>query len=145
MQIFIGWVLIIFGGLLYLAQVISCLNFPLAQRLGIQEKSETSDTLLLRSERYTAFWDILTLFWLPVAGIFMVIDHSWWPVISLIGGAIYLDTSGREAVKNLTFRHEGIRVGTAKQRQLFFASYILMALIAIVVIIFAVDSLSSIL
>lgn len=74
MQINIGWILIILGGGLYLAQIISSINFPLAQRLGIQEKPETSDTLLQRSERYTAYWDLLTLLWLPVAGILMVLS-----------------------------------------------------------------------
>ena len=112
MQVVIGWVLIIIGGALYLAQIISSVNFPLAQRLGIQEKPDTSDAILQRAERYTAYWDILTLLWLPVAGILMVTDHHWWPVVSLFGGAIYLDTAGREAAKNLSFQHEGIKVGT---------------------------------
>ena len=137
MQVIIGWTLIIFGGALYLAQVISSVNFQLAQRLGLQEKPETSDALLQRSERYTAYWDLLTLLWLPVAGILMVTNHHLWPVISLIGGTIYLDTAGREAVKNLSFQHEGVKVGTEKERRVFFASYIVMAVIAVIVIIYS--------
>lgn len=145
MQIIIGWILIIFGGGLYLAQIISSINFPLAQRLGIQEKAETSDALLQRSERYTAYWDLLTLLWLPVAGILMVVNHRWWPIISLIGGSIYLDTAGREAVKSQSFRHEGLKVGTAKEQQVFFASYIVMAIIAIIVILFSIFHLFNLL
>ena len=138
MQVVIGWALIIFGGALYLAQIISSVNFPLAQRLGIQEKPDTSDAILQRSERYTAYWDILTLLWLPVAGILMVTDHHWWPVVSLFGGAIYLDTAGREAAKNLSFQHEGIKVGTDKEQRIFFSSYIVMAVIAIIVIMYSI-------
>ena len=123
MQVVLGWILIIFGGGLYFAQIISSINFPLAQRLGIQEKPETSDTLLQRSERYTAYWDLLTLLWLPVSGVLMVINHFWWPVVSLIGAAIYLDTSGREAAKNLSFRHEGLKAGTVKEQRVFFSSF----------------------
>ena len=108
------------GGL-YLAQVISFLNFPLAQRPGIQEKSETSDGLLQRSERYTAYWDLLTLLWLPVGGIVMALNHSRWPVVSLIGGSMYLDAAGREAVKNLSFQYEDIKSGTIKKQQILFA------------------------
>lgn len=145
MQAIIGWIFIIFGGTLYLAQIISSVNFPLAQHLGIQEKPETSDTLLLRSERYTAYWDLLTLLWIPIAGILMVANHHLWPVMSLIGGTIYLDTAGREAVKNLCFRHEGVKVGTDKEQRVFFACYIVMAVIAIIAIMYSIISLLNLL
>ena len=134
--------LLIFGGTLYLAQVISSANYPLAQRLGTQEKAENSDTLLQRSERYTAYWDLLMLLWLPIAGILMIANHAWWPIVSLIASAIYLDTSGREAAKNLSFRHEGVKVGTDNEQRVFFASYIVMALTAIIVIFYSIFKLS---
>lgn len=67
-QTTIGWVLLLFGGTLYVAQMISSFNFSLAQRLGIQEKAENADPLLQRSERYTAYWDLLTLVWLLALG-----------------------------------------------------------------------------
>ena len=59
MQIILGWVLIIFGGGLYLAQIVSSINFPLAQHLGIQEKAETSDTVLQRCELLGSFGTIM--------------------------------------------------------------------------------------
>ena len=133
-QTTIGWVLLLFGGTLYVDQMISSFNFSLAQRLGIQEKAEYTDLLLQRSERYTAYWDLVTLVWLPLAGILMIINHEWWPIMSLLAGAIYLDASGREAAKNLSFKHEGIRVGGDKVQRVFFMFYIAMAVIAIVVI-----------
>lgn len=141
MQIALGWLLIVFGGGLYIAQIISSINFPLAQRLGIQEKAETSDPLLQRAERYTAYWDLITLLWFPIAGFLMVTNHDWWPIITLVGGGIYLDTAGREAAKNLSFRHEGINVGTAKEQRVYFLSYIAMAVIAIIAIAFSIYQL----
>ena len=141
MQAVIGWIVLILGGALYLAQVISSVNFQLAQRMGIQEKPEETDALLQRSERYTAYWDLVMLGWLPLAGALMIANHGWWPIISLIGGAIYLDTAGREAMKNLSFRHEGLRVGTEKQQKTFFASYLVMGVVAIVLIVFSISSL----
>ena len=143
MQEIIGWGLLIVGGALYLAQVISSINFRLAQRLGIQEKPEFTDQLLQRSERYAAYWDLVTLGWLPLAGVLMIINHEWWPIMSLIGSAIYLDTSGREAAKNISFRHEGIKIGTDKQQKIFFSSYIVMAVIAIVLIAYSINALGS--
>ena len=110
MQIILGWILILFPGILFLGQLISSFNFSLAQRLGLQEKPETADPLLLRAERYVAYWDLVTIVWLPVAGILMVVNHPWWPLVSLIGASIYIDAAGREAAKNLSFRHSPIHV-----------------------------------
>ena len=142
-QITIGWVILLFGGTLYIAQIISSFNFSLAQRLGIQEKAENTDALFQRSERYTAYWDLLTLVWLPIAGILMIINHTWWPIMSLIAGAIYLDTSGREAAKNISFRHEGVRVGSDKEQREFFPFYIVMAVISIVIIGYSILKLTA--
>lgn len=141
MQIVIGWILLFLGGALYLAQIISSVNFPLAQRLGIQEQPDKADPLLQRAERYVAYWDLVTLGWLPLAGLLMIVDHTWWPIAALIGSSIYLDTSGREAAKFLSFRHHGLKMGSEKQQKLFFASYLLMAAMALVLIYYSVNAL----
>ena len=73
----------------------------------------------------------------------MVIDHRYWPVISVIGAAIYLDAAGREAAKNLSFQHEGVKIGTKKEWRVFFSTYIVMALIAIITIIYSIPPLLS--
>jgi len=141
MQITFGWFLIIFPGILFIVQIISALNFKLAQKLGLQENPETADKILQRAERYTAYWDLVTLVWMPLSGILMVINHSSWPYFSLIAGAIYFDAAGREAAKNLSFNHEGINIGTAQQKRLFFSTYIIMAIIAVVVIVYSLNNL----
>jgi len=134
MQQFIGWLLIIFPGILFIGQLISSVNFSLAQRLGLQEDPNQSDPLLQRAEKYAAYWDLVTLGWLPFSGILMVMNNSAWPLVAFFGGAIYLDAAGREAAKILSFRHENIRIGSPKQQRYFFATYIAMALIAILVL-----------
>jgi len=136
-QIFLGWVLIIFPGILFVGQTISSINFSLAQKLGMQEDPDEADPLLQRAEKYTAYWDLVTLGWLPFSGILMVINSSAWPLFALFGGAIYLDTAGREAAKILSFKHEGVRIGSPKQQSFFFATYVVMAVLAIVVIAYA--------
>lgn len=134
MQIVLGWILIIFPGILLVGQLISSVNFSLAQKLGLQENPEEADPLLQRAERYVAYWDLVTLVWLPLAGVLMVLDHPAWPLVALFGGAIYIDTAGREAAKNLSFKHEGFRIGPPKQQKFFFATYIMMAVLGIVVV-----------
>ena len=134
MQLSLGWAYLILGGLLYVAQVISSVDFRLAQQLGIQESPEETDSILQTAERYTALWDLVTLGWLPLAGLLMILDSPYWPLVGLVGGAIYLDTSGREAAKIISFRKEGVRLGPEKQQKIFFASYIVMAFMGLVLI-----------
>ena len=67
----------------------------------------------------------------------MVINNSTWSLFAFFGGAIYLDTAGHEAAKILSFKHEGIRIGSPKQHQVFFSTYLIMAVLAIVVILYS--------
>jgi len=137
-QLLLGWLLIIFPGLLYVGQIISSVNFSLAQKLGLQENPDETDLLLQRAEKYTAYWDLITLVWLPISGILMVMNNSLWPLFALFGGAIYLDTAGREAAKILSFKHEGIRIGSLRQSRIFFSIYIIMAVLAIIVVVYSI-------
>jgi hypothetical protein len=63
----------------------------------------------------TARWDLVSLWVLPMAGILMLVDHSWWPAFALIGGGASADAGGREAVKMLGLRKHGVGVGTPKE------------------------------
>ena len=141
MQLILGWIILIFPGILLLGQIISSINFPLAQKFGLQENPDETDSLLQRAEQYTAYWDLFTLVWMPAAGTLMIINHPFWPLIALIGGAIYFDTAGREAAKILSFKHEGIRVGSPNQYRLFLSTYIIMAVLGIIVITYSFEKL----
>jgi len=141
MQLFIGWLLIIFPGILFIGQIISSVNFSLAQKLGLQENPDETDPLLQRAEKYTAYWDLLTLGWLPLSGILMVINNSVWPLSAFFGAAIYLDAAGREAVKILSFKHEDVRIGTPSQQRIFFSTYIIMAALALITLAYSFTKL----
>ena len=141
MQIILGLILIIFPSILYGAQVISSINFSLAQKLGLQESPEETDLILQRAEKYTAYWDLLTLGWMPLAGLLMLLNNHTWPLFALIGGTIYFDTAGREALKLLSLKHEGVRVGPPKQHMLFFYTYFIMAALGMIVIAYSVGKI----
>jgi hypothetical protein len=106
-QITIGWTCLILGALLYIAQLISSIDFKLAQQLGIQENPEETNSILQTAERYTAWWDLVTLGWLPLAGLLMILESPCWPVVGLVGGAIYFDTSGGKRQKSSVFERRG--------------------------------------
>ena len=111
--------------LLYVGQLISVLNFGLAQRLGLQEKPEDTDPLFGRLELWTARWDLLWLWTLPAAGILMLIDDSWWPYAAMVGGSAYVDTGGREIAKILSVRRHGLRTGSPGEVRLLFGTHAL--------------------
>ena len=109
---------------LYIGQLISVVNFPLAQRLGLQESAEDVDAIFSQLELGTARWDLFVLWLLPVAGVLMLIGHPAWPFAALLGGGLHIDTGGREAFKWLGLRDAGIRLGSVSQRRLYVGTLI---------------------
>lgn len=110
--------------LLYVGQLISVINFGLAQRLGLQESPEHADPMSSRLESWTARWDLWVLWTVPAAGILMVIDYWFWPYAAMIGGGAFVDAGGREAAKVLGLREQGRQVGTRREFLLAMAVYV---------------------
>jgi hypothetical protein len=131
MLIAMGIVALLFGLLVFVGQFISTVNFPLAQRLGLQEKDDSTEPLHRRLELNTARWDLAVFWILPLAGILMLLDHSWWPYLALIAGGILIDTAGRETAKLLGLREQGVRVGTSQEVRQFQGFFGLMAVIGL--------------
>jgi len=137
-----GFVCVLFGLVCVVGQLISVVNFPFAQKLGLQEKNETTDLIYRRLEHNTARWDLVVLWTLPAAGILMLIDHSWWPYLTLIAGGICVDTSGREIAKVLGLGRQGVKTGSEVEKRLFFAFLGTIFLIGVWCVAFALASLT---
>lgn len=127
LQIVLGVLWLAVGGLLYAGQFISTVNFPLAQRLGLQEKSENVHPLISELERKAAAWDLFATWFLPVAGVLMLLDHVAWPAVCLVAGGISFDTGGREWAKIRGLMAHGVPVGSAKERRVIFATFSFLA------------------
>ena len=143
MKTVLGVVCVLFGGFGWLGQTISWINFPLAQKLGLQEKSAGTDPLFRLAELNAARWDSCVLWSLIGAGVLMLIDNPWWPHVSLVAGGVYLDTAGREAAKYMSLRNGGVRVGDSKEVKTALFFYGLLAVIALWVIVFALGALAA--
>ncbi len=115
LQYILGIAWITAGTLLYAGQFISIVNFPLAQRLGLQEDTDTADPLSSQLELMTARWDIVLLWIPPVAGLLLLLDHVWWPLACLIGGGVYMDAGGREWAKIHGLAAQGVPIGSARE------------------------------
>ena len=111
--------------LLYIGQIISVVNFGLAQKLGLQESPDNADPVFSHLELWAARWDLWWLWTLPTAGILMLINHPWWPYAAMIGGATYVDTGGRETAKVLGLRQQGVRTGSPREHRLVISTFAL--------------------
>lgn len=121
--------------ILYMGQVITVVNLGWAQRLGLQENPATADPILSGLEVWTARWDLLWFWTLPIAGALVLIDHPWWPYAALIGGGAFVDAGGREAAKHLGLREQRVRTGSPGYQRLVmsvFAAMITVGSLAIV-------------
>ncbi len=123
LETLIGLLWVTVGLLLYVGQVISVVNFPLAQRLGLQEDPEAADPLSSRLDLMTARWDIVLLWLPPLAGLLMLLDHRWWPAAGLIAGGIYVETGGREWAKVAGLNAQGVPAGSAKEQAIMKVTY----------------------
>lgn len=115
MTIAFGIVALLLGLVIMLGQAISVVDYARAQTLGLQEKDEETDSLYRHLELNTARWDLAVLWTLPLAGIVMLADTSWWPWVALVAGGVHADAGGREVFKILGLRAEGVRVGTPSE------------------------------
>ena len=135
MRMIVG-ILSLAGWLLYVGQLISALNFGLAQRLGLQESPDSADPLLAPLEVWAARWDLVWLWTLPMAGFLMLMNHWLWPYAALIGGGAFVDAGGREAAKILGLRRHGVRTGSQSEHRLamvVFAYLVVIGALSIVV------------
>ncbi|MBK5111604.1 MAG: hypothetical protein JJE10_09665 [Thermoleophilia bacterium] len=142
MTVALGIVALAVGLVVVTGQLISTLDFARAQRLGLQERDEETDPLHRRLELNTARWDLFVLWTLPLAGVAMLIDASWWPWVALITGSACVDTGGREGAKLLALRAEDIRVGTGQEQRNLFALYGLLAAVGSALIVHALVTLA---
>jgi hypothetical protein len=129
------------GGLGFIGQLVSSLDFKLAQRLGLQERDEATEPIYRRLERNTARWDSLVLWTIPVAAILMLVGHPLWPYAALVGGAVAFDTGGREIAKILGLRAKGVRTGDRCEARIGFGYLALMSLVGLALVVYSFAAL----
>ena len=126
-----GIVWVVFGLMVVIAQLVSTMDFGLAQRLGLQEKDANTEPLYRGLELTTARWDLVVLWTLPVAGALMLADHEWWPRLALVAGGVCVDTAGREVAKVLGLRNHGVKTGSVAEARFLFLFFFIMSLIGV--------------
>ena len=140
-QTIVGLAWVAIGTLLYAGQFVSAVNFPLAQRLGLQEKSESTDPLIGKLELMAARWDVVCLWIPPLAGLLMLLDQAAWPAACLIAGGVYVDAGGREWAKILGLRSHGVPFGSGRERTVIYATFAFLILAGVAGIVLGLAAL----
>jgi hypothetical protein len=124
-RIITGVIFILFW-IVYLGQLITVLNYKLAQKLGFQEPSNILDPVFQGDVKSVAVWDLIVLWTIPLTGVFMLINLDNWTVLGLISGSVYIDTGGRQLFKLYNFMKHQIKVGSASdiKNQNYFMSFL---------------------
>ena len=142
MNLLWGATLVIFTGFLcWMAQIISILSPPVAAKLGVSEPESDVDPAFFADVRGEAVWDALILWTLPVAGILIILNSSWWPYFGLAGGGMYLYFAGRGIVVRREMQRRGIRIGKPETLKVYYAALAVWGLLGVVTMIAAAAAL----
>lgn len=124
----------------WIGQLIIAISPKIAVKIRIAESEDDLDQTFSADMRGEAIWDSLILWILPVAGLLLVINNSYWAYFGLIGGGMYLYFVGRGIVSRLTMQRRGINLGKSNLKVNFYL--VLWGIISVVTIIMAVGALT---
>jgi hypothetical protein len=141
MNITWGVVLTLLSLIGWAGQVITALSPRTGTKLGLAEPESMVDPAFAADVRAEAIWDIFVLWTLPVAGILLILNHSWWAYFGLVGGGMYLYFAGRGILQRLIMKRRGFRIGTPTNVKLAYVFCSLWGVAAVVTIALAVTAL----
>ena len=133
MQTALGIIGVVVGVAGLAGQSLAALRPRLAPQQLARNELSVPDRLYRQLERNSALWDLFVIWTLPVAGVLMVFDHSWWPSVALVAGGACAASGGREFAKMLSFRNEGVRIGGEGEIRLAFTFLGLWGVVAVIV------------
>ena len=142
MDIVWGAILVILTLVSWLGQIVSASLPTLAARLTLIEPESDVDPAFYVDARGEAIWDALVLWALPVAGLLLMLDSTWWAYFGLSGGGMYLYFAGRGIVARMALRRREIRIGDPGALRLYYVFLTLWGLAALGTIVMAVQDLS---
>ena len=144
MNTVIGIVVIVVGLICWIGQTLALLAPHIAVKLGLCEPEEEMDhTLYTIETKAHGLTDLLLTWTLPVAGLLIILDHSFWPILALIGGGIYLYFPGIISFHRVFLKKHGIKMGSPSAIKATYVFSIIWVLSALTMIILAIKQLNS--
>jgi hypothetical protein len=137
MNVIWGIILLLFSALAYFGQVMTAFWPGSASRLGLTEPESDVDPVFYADVRGEAFWDTITLWTLPLAGLLLILNNPLWPHFGLLGGGMYLYFAGRGIVTRAVMQRRGIRIGASKNLKSAYTFLALWGLAAVITLVMA--------
>ena len=141
MDVIWGLIVLVVSSIGWLGQAISAFAPQMAERLGVTEPEADLDTTFHADVRGEAYWDTLTIWTLPVAGLLLLLERPAWAYFGLVGGGMYLYFAGRGIIVRRIMQYLGIRIGTPETLRMVYAFLIIWGLVAAVTIVLAIRDL----
>jgi hypothetical protein len=138
-----GTLLILLSSMAYFGQVITTFWPTTAAKLGLTEAESDVDPAFYADVRGEAFWDTVTLWTLPLAGVLLIFKSPLWPYFGLVGGGMYLYFAGRGIVVRQVMQQRNIRIGLPENLKVTYIFLTLWGLAAVITILMAIVDLVS--
>ncbi len=136
-----GIVLFFISGIGYLGQIITTFWPKRAVSLGLTEPEDDVDPAFYADVRGEAYWDMVTLWTLPAAGLLLALGSPIWPYFGLIGGGMYFYFAGRGVVVRRVMQHRSIRIGDPDALKIAYLFLTLWGLAAVITMAMAIAAL----
>lgn len=108
----VGIFVIAAGLVAWIGQSLAVFALPTAIRLGVCEPEAELDRSMFLFERYSmGIMDILLAWTLPLSALLMLTGSSYWPLIALVGGGVYLYFPGVFMITRMVLKRNGKKVG----------------------------------
>ena len=108
----IGIAVIVLGLICWIGQSLTVLALPVAIKLGLFESENEVDQSMFLFERYSqGIMDMLLTWTLPLSAFLMILGNSYWPLLALIGGGVYLYFPGVFMITRFVLKRHGKKVG----------------------------------
>ena len=112
MTTIIGIAIIIVGLICWIGQTLAVIAMPTAVKLGVFEPEQEVEQSMYLFERYSqGIMDMLLTWILPLSAFLMIIGNTYWPILALIGGGVYLYFPGVFMITRIVLRRHGKRIG----------------------------------
>ncbi len=112
MTTIIGIAIIIVGLICWIGQTLAVIALPTAVKLGVFEPEQEVEQSMYLFERYSqGIMDMLLTWILPLSAFLMIIGNTYWPILALIGGGVYLYFPGVFMITRIVLRRHGKRIG----------------------------------
>jgi hypothetical protein len=125
----------------WLGQAISAFSPETAVKYGLSEPEEDVDPAFDADGLGEAFWDTITLWTLPLAGLLLLLGEPTWAYFGLVGGGMYLYFAGRGIFTRRLMHKRGIRVGKPENLKVAYTALVVWGVVGAITIFMAAADL----